>query len=805
MSTVLLSSNSLASPVLASTTEIKKNAASGQSWRQLEFRKMQTCDIKTTPELQQKIDTMSLSRSSFNRVNIYRTLTYAIHLDTIDMICTVMHLKNQKTGDKAIFGIIYSEILNKDHLIFKGDFHTTGSDIFHRYICHGNCYLSRDGEYRKNFINFNSFNIIKGLYSDIWTELEGYILQNFYKRHWHIEMEGFYPTTKHKAYEKKIDKSIKLNRIHINIFIMDWFCSVLETRAKFEDIHENEKYKHIMLEFITEDTIFFNKLVEFYGDSRLNSMYKICCTYHKSRRYNTGDNTSRTTGISPQIGQKLIPLNLSEVQSPFNIRFKPWREYLVMTTVTDLVLNNICASFPVITIWCYIRNTMKGLFDNPIQYDKIAKSDTAKEIANILLEAQQYSLYTTEDLIKSTIEGKSWLINKFKNLYTKIQEPIDYTKNEIIMSDTVLCILNEHVGRTFINHVRLCKFSKVVDKIYGYPFSKQGSGYFNAWMFELCYSLYTINSKLGIIHGDLHLNNITIFNSGVGVGVDSSRTGASASASASASATSGSNIMYIIDDEPTHQFLLPASDHRMCIIDFSRSMIHPDKIQLFSLPFLPKTHNICDNVEIFQQHQIERLVNIYVNIIPDFADKRNELLLLFMNNFNACFKLSTVLDIYSATQKIMLLFKTKYAPTLHTDQQTLLHQINSISAIFLTTEMNKMLNDNNYSATVNSMELPMLTIITKVFAEYNINNASHKNRAIADIYSCQNTMKYSLSEYEKFPPYMKYDKKIRSDGKEIENKDHIKKVDNLLKYEASKRKNMKVVDYIAMRQKEKFI
>ena len=41
-------------------------------------------------------------------------------------------------------------------------------------------------------------------------------------------------------------------------------------------------------------------------------------------------------------------------------------------------------------------------------------------------------------------------------------------------------------------------------------FDKDNFGIFTKYMFQICYNLYCLNSKLYTIHGDLHLNNITL-------------------------------------------------------------------------------------------------------------------------------------------------------------------------------------------------------------------------------------------------------------------------------------------------------
>jgi hypothetical protein len=41
-------------------------------------------------------------------------------------------------------------------------------------------------------------------------------------------------------------------------------------------------------------------------------------------------------------------------------------------------------------------------------------------------------------------------------------------------------------------------------------FSQENSANFKKYIFQLCYNIYCFNEKLNIIHGDLHMNNITL-------------------------------------------------------------------------------------------------------------------------------------------------------------------------------------------------------------------------------------------------------------------------------------------------------
>ena len=102
---------------------------------------------------------------------------------------------------------------------------------------------------------------------------------------------------------------------------------------------------------------------------------------------------------SLKVGQKLIPLNISEVQNPFNIKYKPWREFLISEKIQDLIINGICKGYPFIGDYFYIKDIRKTIFDNYVQYMKLEHSEQATFITRKLIEARRATYYTAEQPI----------------------------------------------------------------------------------------------------------------------------------------------------------------------------------------------------------------------------------------------------------------------------------------------------------------------------------------------------------------------------------------------------------------------
>ena len=85
-----------------------------------------------------------------------------------------------------------------------------------------------------------------------------------------------------------------------------------------------------------------------------------------------------------EMGQKFIPLTIAEVlpSRREDINFASWRELYLNMIASNLVLNFVCPSFPLINSWFYIQNTRASIFDNLAMHDRYKHSDIAREITN---------------------------------------------------------------------------------------------------------------------------------------------------------------------------------------------------------------------------------------------------------------------------------------------------------------------------------------------------------------------------------------------------------------------------------------
>ena len=505
----------------------------------------------------------------------------------------------------------------------------------------------------------------------------------------------------------------------------------------------------------------FISLIKKYGIELLDEFYNII----------NNNSLSENGPYNIKLGQKLIPLSLADVQNPFNIEYKPWREYLLNINLSNLVVNNVAPGFSINNNYSYIKDSKKRLYDNTIQYEKLKRSEIAVSVFELLNKARSYTHMNFQEnkIIREKLN--SWISNKFKTLYEKINDPIDYLKSDLIMSEVTLAMISEYTGRTFWDMFHLVNTSVKYNKLLGMPFTS-GTKYFSKYIFDICYNLLAMNKVYGVLHGDLHLNNMTIHNNMYSV---------------FSNKTNKLQVMYVINDK--HQYLFETCGYYSCLIDFSRSIILTDKIEMLKDSNLPKSHIYLDNKDKFFKDQIKRLIQIYLNN-TDSKHDIHQLELIFYDKFDYIFKLLTASDVYSMVDKLLNLF-TLNSFKINKKNIDLLTNIKNISYKFISEEMAKLLNIAGYEKIIEEMEWPIETIIKSCFYENEINNCELFN--ICDLYNLNNEMNFSIHNTKNLPSYWP-----------ITHKNYKLIINNYKKFEKIKSDNLKTINLIASRHHLKY-
>lgn len=702
--------------------------------------------------------------TSFLRNNmLFYTTTLAIN--TVDTVYTVYRIYDTKLDKSCIYSIVLYN-LDDTHKIHGN---LSYMNYTPQYINIGGSCVSKDGEYRSILNNLFFINKISQLHiNNIILDIEKYLISKQHQRKQILSFDTYYPNDNIAEQHAELEYLNNTNRIIY--FTYAWFITYYKHYMNIMEDNLNESFKIIFLKHEKEDIAFFKLLIEKYTMKEIDLL-----RFYFNNNFLSSSDFYESYYDNIKLGQKLIPLSLSDVQNPFNLMYKPWREYLININITNLVTNNITPGFPICNNYSYIKNTKKTLYDNEIQYEKLHSSGIAISIYELLNKARSYTYMNLDKdkIIKEKIN--SWISNKFKTLHDKINDPIDFIKNDMIMSEVTLAMVSEYTGRTIWDVFILISKSPYYNKLVGEPLTSRGSKYFTKYIFDVCYSLLAMNEKYGIIHGDLHLNNITLHNNTY--------------KSFSENGIKNPQILYIIDDN--NQYIFDTCGYYSCIIDYSRSIILPDKLSLLKDLSLPKSHEYLIDHDKFHLEQVKRLIHIYKCYSDDKTDSET-LTFIFKNKFEAVFKLLTATDVYSMVDKILKLFLSDELKKPHDKSLLMLKNIKEISNQFITIEMSKLINIKEYEQIVLKMEWPIKTIIEKCFYENNINN--YELKTIVDVFNINNNIKYSIQNSLSFPSYWS---DININYKNILLK-------SIKVNESIKNKNLKVINLIASRHYLKY-
>lgn len=635
-----------------------------------------------------------------------------------------------------------------------------GNIIMRNYSVSGS-FISSDGEYRARFSRYGDFITARKHHPGIWNELELYVTRIANIREWRLSTHYFHG--------KDLDNNIELERIIRTNFIANtfltlaWFHFVYAEYLGINETHLNDAYKKVFTMHIKIDKAFIVELIKKYGEANVE-LFKI----------STSNIVHPILGSSVMryvpLGYKMVPLKIVEIQNPFDIQYKSWREYTILTKCNDLVINQITPGLQITSDWFLINNSRKGLFDNKSQFDKLVQSELAKSELNLLLEAQR-SNYIVSDMNGESNKIQKLINNKFKKLNDKIQEPIDYLIEEIIISDVTLAFPSEYVGKTISDTISLCKKSKIYEKKIGGFLSNPSI--FSKYIFEILYTLLSVNKHIGIIHGDLHLNNATI---GYLYSMEEKN----------------ASVIYMIDDK---KYEFQNNGYFGCVIDFSRAYIDLDKVDNIRDKSLPENLNQIRNYDVFSNTEIDDLLKWYLQLVPTKSKSKDELIILFKNNYSAVFKLLTAGDVVMFISRLLNSINQQKIP-FHKKNIQLIEQIYRLAEEFITSGMNQLL-DGHFIE-----EFPIKTIINKCFSEY---LSVPDSKIVTDCYILNNEIKHSLSKYDLFPDAIKYSKYYDENGK-VSNIGEINKIKSETRYSYEKRKqqNFDYVKYLSAKYMERY-
>jgi hypothetical protein len=367
----------------------------------------------------------------------------------------------------------------------------------------------------------------------------------------------------------------------------------------------------------------------------------------------------------------------------------------------------VCPGVPVTHDWFYISGVDKSLFDNPKMYEKMVISDEAKDVLYKLKKARS-SVYYNMDLKSEKLD--------------RLSKEFDPKEEELIVSDKGIVVISEYVGRT-VNDIAESLKSDEYKKSIGSMFSKPDE--FSKYMFDVTYALLCMNSRLGIIHGDLHLNNTTIHHMFKPYIYGDSH-----------NIKKNKYVLYIMEK---NVFVFKDMGKVGTVIDFSRGFIVPPEEE-----------------RELKESQSNRILDYYKQLFPEFTKSFGEKLKIKLEkDFDHVYKIFSAIDMYVHTDRLIK-FTEKYALLqTHKKVTELIVKINSITRYYLKDVMEKIVVKNMNIA---SIKYPNYDILLRCFKNNILTPAQMKDTTmeIDDIFFYKNKLRYSIAHYDKLPPRVKF-------------------------------------------------
>lgn len=433
-----------------------------------------------------------------------------------------------------------------------------------------------------------------------------------------------------------------------------------------------------------------------------------------------------------ECGQKLMPMTLREVMQPYDYNLAVWRELIVTQDASDLLVNQITSGVAIYGGWTYIGGASEQLFEETAMLNKYKRSLASARIIEELRAARR-ALVGFEDQHASALSA---------HLY----DDLEYTQSYLTLSDVAMFHVMEHVGIT-LRSMRVANSSRIMsERECAKLLSTRDT--FARLLFDYAYTAHCLHLKLGIAHGDLHGNNKTInfvqFTKNVKRGLNY---------------YSNPVTLFVIGPRgEADTFALPATGYQGCIIDYSRAILGPAYIAKIS-----KKHG-QHYAETFYRGQVNRALRALHRHAPDFVTKhQNSLKAAILERFDSAFAVICAADFVMLGMSTAAMLREEIEinrglpegsrPLLIADAALeLAERLEEVGRAHFIKGLYTLASGKPVTASAGD------SVLREVFASWLFSNRGDTGTMeAADAYNLNNTIKYSLSSYDTYPPWCRVD------------------------------------------------
>jgi hypothetical protein len=447
--------------------------------------------------------------------------------------------------------------------------------------------------------------------------------------------------------------------------------------------------------------------------------------------------------LEVKCGQKLVPLHLREVMQVGDFNLAGWRELAVTRLVGDLVINFVAPGFPIYGQWSYLEGADDGLFENKAMKGRYATSHAAEVASRSLREARK--------VVRDEAE-RNWFASEFSG---HVYESIEYAQSFLVMSKVALLHTMEDVGWTLLSLPRNVRRSLRQWPAATGAFSDPDTA--ARHIFEYVYGAHCLHDKVGIAHTDLHGNNLTFFMWGTNdrqAEVGDQRTEPPYYQDPVVAFVTGPR-------GEADTYIFPAAGDSGCIIDFSRCILGPG--------FRPRLEEgrPPQYAAHFYRDQAGRVLRALARYAPDYVTRHQDAIkAAVLAKFEAVFPVLCAVDFLAIGSTVGEMLAEQ---ATHVDEEEVRPFQVAAEAIGLA----RRLEDASRAVLIEGLHrlvsggpaapLPGRALLEKVFGEWQFARwaAREPGRVrttqLVDAYNFNNELRYSGSDYAKYPPWGRLD------------------------------------------------
>jgi hypothetical protein len=566
-----------------------------------------------------------------------------------------------------------------------------GDKLIPEYYCSAGPYSSQDGEYRKGVMPVDAMERVFGESSDVLQAVEKSFLDSISNRDIILSQKS-YPS----------NENPDPGQIPLRVLIAAWMNDF-----------------HMITNGMTENHLNQQRVDFIKSIPNGNKLYQ---SVYKYNEYNKTMSSLRLLDVihTSSCGQKIIPLTELESIRPGDVAYPVWKEIYIGKLASSMIANNVCFNVVALLDWFYIRGVDESIFTNQAMKAKYAQALIGEDIAEDLIETNK----------KTNLPGSPPTVinNKFAMLSGKILSDVQFIDSAITMSNTAVCVFFEHGGLTAGN-IPLIYHAKATQSILN-------NEMFDRHLFEWCYGLYCLNSKFGVIHGDLHVNNATIYGT-VNCPTEVGKT------------------VFVVGDT---KYMFPHYGFTATIIDFSRAILG-DRERLIDDFGIKYARLLIHQQETALLGYIDRQFPKYVRA------HESDIMELITSNYPLAFKIGSLADIYCITQGLGVAFQL--SPLIESGVARIGDKVmERIAALSRAAEelfvelMSTAISNLDKNTCADTIDWPNKTLIERMFAA-NVTPwpAPELDRKLVfEVINSNNPLKYELHDPAKWPPIM--DKKF---------------------------------------------